>query len=150
MSKLAKVPEIMKAAQKTFEDRGAVYGDSPDRHGNVMQALFPQGINLSNPEEFSRFSLFNYEIGKLVRYANNFAEGGHQDSAHDAGVYAFMLEAYTKPEFVPMVPTLKIGDTVSFGGRKVKILTEGTSRDGRAFYKIVDSGTSKATKKKTR
>jgi hypothetical protein len=34
-------------------------------------------------------------LGKLQRYAHNFSNGGHQDSARDLQVYAAMLEEHT-------------------------------------------------------
>jgi hypothetical protein len=98
MSKIQQVPGILEAALETFKERNKTYGNSADMHGNVMEALFPNGISIVGAEGFQRFSLLNLKITKLVRYCNNFEQGGHLDSIHDDGVYSFMLEAYTNPE----------------------------------------------------
>jgi hypothetical protein len=89
------VPAILEAARKTFEERGKVYGHGGfAEHGQVLRALFPDGLLLSTAEEFSRFVLFNNLLTKFCRYAHNLKAGGHRDSVHDMGVYAFILEAY--------------------------------------------------------
>lgn len=85
--------EFMRRALKTFEERNAVYKDTHLMHGRVLKAMFPNGIFLNDPLEHSRFVTFNQIVGKLCRYATNFVDGGHPDSIHDVGVYAFILEA---------------------------------------------------------
>lgn len=98
LGSLQHVPHILDEALKTFKQRQSVYKKSCDIQGEVMNALFPDGIKLSTPEEFKRYSLLNFQVSKMIRYASNFHEGGHQDSTHDLGVYAFMQESSDQHE----------------------------------------------------
>ena len=86
------VPEILDDAKHTYEIRGAAYGDSADRVGPVLAALFPNGITLKTPEDFRRYNTLGMIVAKLTRYTTRPAIG-HIDSIHDIGVYSFMLEA---------------------------------------------------------
>jgi hypothetical protein len=54
--------------------------------------MFPDGIELREPEDFTRFALFLQAHGKLVRYASRFTQGGHNDSLDDTAVYAQILK----------------------------------------------------------
>lgn len=85
--------EILQEAAQTFAERKVIYGTNYINAGNALHALFPNGVTLSNEIDQRRFHIFTWIIGKLSRYALNFDKGGHQDSIHDACVYAAMLEA---------------------------------------------------------
>ena len=87
-----KADKRMQKAAKTYRQRNKVYGDNYKRHGAVMAALFPDGIALRTIEDHNRFGVLTMIVSKLGRYATNFEKGGHNDSIHDLGVYAFMLE----------------------------------------------------------
>lgn len=88
------VPELLDKARATFNEKSKEYGSSYKQHGDIMKALFPDGITLCDPEDFKRFGLLQSVIGKLHRYCKAFDKGfTHIDSIHDIGVYAFMLEA---------------------------------------------------------
>ena len=93
--------DFMRAALNTFAERNAVYKDTHTMHGAVLQAMFPDGITLKDPLDHSRYVTFNQIVGKLCRYATNFLDGGHPDSIHDVGVYAFILEAIDHNGKVP-------------------------------------------------
>ena len=82
---------LMKAAE-TYEERNKVYGNTYKRYGHVVAALFPKGVTIKTVDEHNRFGVLTMVIGKLTRYCTNFEKGGHTDSIHDLGVYAFMLE----------------------------------------------------------
>ena len=87
----------MKTALETMQARSAVYGQGHAghvAHARVIMTLFPEGLHLNSEEEHARWLLFNMILTKVCRYAANFHQGGHQDSIHDAGVYAFLLEDY--------------------------------------------------------
>jgi hypothetical protein len=84
--------ENMEAAAETFRERNKAYGDNYLRFGNVMHALFPNGVLLDTPEKWNRFCIFITIIAKASRYAND-DDHPHLDSIHDLGVYAFMLES---------------------------------------------------------
>tara|TARA_R100000742_G_C4259604_1_gene77409 strand:+ start:427 stop:732 length:306 start_codon:yes stop_codon:yes gene_type:complete len=83
----------LKQALKTFEERGKSYGDSYNQVGKVMAVLFPNGVELKTEADFNRMGLLNMIVSKLTRYANQW-EKTHKDSAHDMGVYSFILEAF--------------------------------------------------------
>ena len=89
------VEDCLNNALETARERGKVYGHGGFiEHGEVLRALFPDGLELRTPEEFSRFLLLNNCLTKFCRYAKQFKAGGHADSIHDLGVYAFLLEAF--------------------------------------------------------
>lgn len=90
------VPELLRAAAETYEQRNKLYGDNYKRFGSVMLALLPGGVKLETEDDWNRFGVFFHLVGKLTRYAANINEGGHEDSAHDASVYAAMLEELTQ------------------------------------------------------
>jgi hypothetical protein len=84
--------DLLRDAVQTFEERTEVYQDSHYNHGQLLAALFPNGVTLTTPLDHTRWVTFNQIIGKLCRYAVNFPTG-HRDSIHDMGVYSFILEA---------------------------------------------------------
>lgn len=75
-----------------FAERNAVYKDNFRMVGKIMQAMFPEGIELKTPEDHNKFHLFMLAIVKLTRYAINY-EGGHKDSLEDMIVYLSMVAA---------------------------------------------------------
>jgi len=92
-----RVTEIMKENIEIREERNSgygepVYGGCYKQHGHVMEALFPSGFEVNNAQDMSRFAIVDTLVGKLTRYANNFVDGGHQDSLKDIQVYAAMLQ----------------------------------------------------------
>lgn len=83
----------LRTAIQTAKQRGAVYGhDGSEVTGRAIAMLFPDGITLKTADDFARFLIFSMMMAKTGRYAKNFAKGGHMDSVHDTGVYAFILE----------------------------------------------------------
>jgi hypothetical protein len=83
--------ENMEQAIETFKERNKTYGDNYLQHGKVMQALFPNGVDLKTLKEHNRFGIINMIVAKLTRYCQGAQP--HKDSIHDLGVYAFMLES---------------------------------------------------------
>jgi len=94
-AKLPTVPDILRDAAGTFEARNAEYGNAYAELGNVLRAMWPQGLQLHGADEFGRFALMVMGVGKWHRYACSF-NAGHIDSARDAAVYAAMLEELTR------------------------------------------------------
>lgn len=90
------VPELLCSAAATYEQRNAVYGDNYKHFGHTMQGLFPAGLQISSADAWNRLGLFVQLTSKLSRYAANMSNGGHVDSAHDASVYAAMLQEISK------------------------------------------------------
>lgn len=83
--------EIMTKMAETFLGRNSIYGDNYKNVGKVMNALFPEGMQLSSSADFELFHLFELIIVKLTRFANGNLQ--HRDSIHDAGVYSSMIES---------------------------------------------------------
>lgn len=90
------VPEILRAMAATYEERNALYKDNYKRIGAMFVLLFPEGLTVREPDDWNRLFLLIHCIGKMTRYAAQFGAGGHKDSAHDAAVYAAMLEELTR------------------------------------------------------
>jgi hypothetical protein len=94
--KKPRVSQILEGAARTYEERGALYGDNYKLFGKIMMAMFPDGLVLNSEDDFNRFNMFTQCSGKLTRYAQMFSRGGHLDSAHDEIVYAAMLQELTE------------------------------------------------------
>jgi hypothetical protein len=73
------------------EERKGTYGQDYLNVGPSLQAIFPEGLELTSADDFTRFALFAQAHGKLLRYASRFKEGGHADSLDDVSVYAQLL-----------------------------------------------------------
>lgn len=84
--------DILEEAADTFRQRNAVYGDNFLRVGNMMAAMFPDGLTLKTQQEWNRAHMLLMAVVKQSRYATNWGKGGHKDSIHDAAVYCAMLE----------------------------------------------------------
>jgi hypothetical protein len=78
---------------KLYAERNKVYGDDYVYAGEVLKGFFPRGITLSTPEEFRRFYLFCYILGKLGRYSRAMARSeSHADSLSDLAVYSVITQ----------------------------------------------------------
>lgn len=84
--------DILIDGGKTFLERHKVYGNNFLKVGNMMVAMFPDGLTITTPEDWVRLELLIMKVVKFSRYAENFTKGGHKDSIHDDMVYAAMLE----------------------------------------------------------
>lgn len=87
-----KVPAILTTQIATFIERNAQYGDNWENMGTILSGLFPKGVELRTKEDFIKWHLFEWAIGKLSRFANTGMT--HLDSLHDAAVYLTMVEAF--------------------------------------------------------
>lgn len=85
------VPENLRKAAETYEERNKLYGDNYKRFGQIMTALFPDGILLKTIEDHNRFGVFVQIVSKITRYAEQFIGGRHADSLLDTSVYSMML-----------------------------------------------------------
>jgi len=83
----------LKADVGLYLERRQAYGPSEQDFGQVMTALFPDGLVLKTKQDWVRYGLLHQMVGKLVRYCNNFPEQGHADSLQDLRVYSGMLQA---------------------------------------------------------
>src|SRR5207237_1228115 len=80
----------------TFRERNMLYGDNWLTVGEVMLALFPRGIEITDAEEHIIMHWISWIIGKLTRFINTGMSD--TDSIHDVGVYCAMLETYIKQQ----------------------------------------------------
>lgn len=93
------IDKILEDMRITFKDRNERYSENWRSMGPIMTALYPEGIILRTEEDFVKFSLFEWALGKFVRFARTGHQ--HQDSLLDAAVYLCILNAYldeNKPE----------------------------------------------------
>ncbi len=88
--------EILLSMSETFRERNKIYGDNYKVVGEIMMALFPEGVKLSSKDEFNKWHLFELMVVKLTRFANT--DLSHRDSIHDAAVYAAMVESLLPKE----------------------------------------------------
>lgn len=94
---IKRAPDLLSEGGKTFKQRNEIYGDTYLNFGAAAAAMFPDGLKIdSDAASFNRLGIFVQCLGKMMRYASNLEQGGHQDSAHDLMVYAAMLEETTK------------------------------------------------------
>jgi len=78
---------------KLFKQRNALYGDNYKLFGKIMVLMFQnKPVTLTTEADFNRFALYVQIVGKVTRYANQFAKGGHEDSLDDNSVYSQMLQ----------------------------------------------------------
>lgn len=87
------VPELLRAAAQTFEDRNKVYGSNYKMVGPMVKILFPNGVP-SALVASDRWHLFELMLVKISRFA--ISGLNHQDSIHDTTVYAAMVESLLK------------------------------------------------------
>lgn len=88
--------DILAEMANTYRERNKVYGDNYKRVGDVMVALFPEGVSITTAEEFNVWHLFELMIVKLTRFANSGLT--HMDSIHDCAVYAAMVQSLIQQE----------------------------------------------------
>lgn len=131
------IPDMIREGADIFEERSAVYGDSFRIHGAVMAALLPERVSLGTVEDQNRFGVLTMIVSKLVRYAQNFYTGGHDDSLADLAVYTAILrkldaedrewvaalaqsgppEAPSPVPYPPAVPTPEAAPSPALGAR---------------------------------
>jgi len=88
--------DILAEMADTYRERNKVYGDNYKLVGDVMMALFPNGVKLETAEQFNIWHLFELIVVKITRFANS--ELQHEDSIHDLAVYAAMVESLIRKE----------------------------------------------------
>lgn len=89
------VIDKLQQALETAKERGETYRhDGHELTGAALAILIPEGITLKTAEDYTRFQLFINVAIKFSRYCVNYNKGGHKDSIHDLGIYAFNLEDY--------------------------------------------------------
>lgn len=92
MSSNPTAAELLEQAAALYRSRNKEYGNNYHRFGDIMTALFPDGLCVSSKEDWNRIGVLFHIADKLTRYTNNFVAGGHADSLRDVKVYTAMLE----------------------------------------------------------
>jgi hypothetical protein len=88
MTEASVVQMFLLDAAELFKERNAVYKDNYVIVGKIYEILFPNGVVLKNQSDFNRMAMTMNMVNKLVRYAFNWAEGGHEDSLRDLCVFS--------------------------------------------------------------
>lgn len=88
--------DILAEMAETYRERNKVYGDNYKRVGDVMAAMFPDGVWLQAAEDYNVWHLFELMVVKMTRFANSGLT--HEDSIHDLAVYAAMVESLIRKE----------------------------------------------------
>ena len=87
-----KADEILNSTAHLFRKKREEYGDNYLVIGKLMEALFPDGLEIKTNEEWNRLHLLLLSVVKFSRYAFNYKKGGHRDSLLDLIVYVAMLD----------------------------------------------------------
>lgn len=90
--------DYLTEARALYLERNAAYGAGYKEFGRIAAALFPKGLTVCNPDEWSRLAVFIFMLAKMDRYAKNMTQEpfqGHADSAMDLMPYAAMLREMT-------------------------------------------------------
>jgi len=97
---LIRAPELLEAGADTYRQRNGPYGNNYHEIGAQLKAMFPEGLPPTAAAGWNRFAAWFMLFVKVNRYAVNLRNSGkgHGDSAHDAMVYAAMLEELTPIE----------------------------------------------------
>ena len=85
------VSDKLRGLAKLHDERQGLYGFDYLKVGSSLAGMFPEGITLNGPEDFTRFALLIHAHGKLLRYSSRFHDGGHEDSLDDLSVYSQLL-----------------------------------------------------------
>lgn len=88
--------DILVEMADTYRERNKVYGDNYKRVGEVMAAMFPNGVQLLTAQDYNVWHLFELMVVKMTRFANS--ELTHEDSIHDLAVYAAMVESLIRKD----------------------------------------------------
>lgn len=83
---------VLEEMRATFGERNEKYSENWRAMGPVMSAIFPDGITLRTNDDFIKFALFEWAIGKLVRFGRTGMT--HKDGVLDAAVYCAILKGY--------------------------------------------------------
>jgi hypothetical protein len=111
----------MERGAGTYRVRNKRYGNNYKRFGEIMMALFPNGLTINSVEHWNRMGVIHMIIAKMSRYVTD-PKKGHLDSAHDMGVYSFMLEELdAEAEGFDVSPPLPLVTTVQEVGPKATV-----------------------------
>lgn len=76
-----------------FKQRNQTYREAYIGFGDVMAALYPEGLTVSGPDRFAELGVLIQIVSKVTRMTGNKDMAIHLDSVRDLKVYAAMLES---------------------------------------------------------
>jgi hypothetical protein len=76
-----------------FKQRNQTYREAYIGFGDVMAALYPEGLNVAGPDRFAELGVLIQIVSKVTRMTGNKDMAIHLDSVRDLKVYAAMLES---------------------------------------------------------
>lgn len=83
--------EAWQASDRGVADKSRAAINGCLRTGEVMRALFPEGIQLGNEEEFAAFRLFDRLVGDIAHFAQSGLK--KQSTLRDISMHAMLLES---------------------------------------------------------
>ena len=88
------VIELMDKASDRYIEKGKEYGHTYERFGEVMMALFPDGLLVTRADDWNRLGLLTMMVHKLLRYTNLYHDPKRgAEELDDMAVYTFILES---------------------------------------------------------
>lgn len=85
--------DCLEAGVALFRQRNKTYREAYIAFGDVMAALYPEGINISGADRFAELGILVQIVSKITRMTGNKDLAIHRDSVSDLKVYAAMLES---------------------------------------------------------
>ena len=87
------VAELLKEKAELFQRKSEEYGYSYLQYGDVMTAIFPNGMKVrpGDVDTWNRFGIYSMMVHKMLRLANTSCRS--IDSVKDIQVYGAMLES---------------------------------------------------------
>lgn len=65
------VAGTLKKCSEIIEERSGKYGHTWEKIAEIMQILYPDGQNLLSKKDFEESHIFQWAIGKIVRYSTS-------------------------------------------------------------------------------
>lgn len=85
------VEVILETVKQLYLQKTLEYGNAYVRSGEILEMLFPNGIEIKTSHDHIRYTLVAHIVGDLCRYSGKFESGGHADSLADLIAYGAML-----------------------------------------------------------
>ena len=86
------VPDRLEALAALFEERNKDYKNNYKEFGHWASQLFPDGLTVKTPHDWSKLGMLIQVMSKLSRFTQTFHENRPSDSLSDLAVYSVMLQ----------------------------------------------------------
>lgn len=90
------IVESLNSLIKIRQERQGVYNGIENRRAEVITGLFGGYPEITNDLDLNRYGIYMKMVEKMIRYANNFYDGGHDDSLDDIAIFSQMLKEMDK------------------------------------------------------